>query len=410
MRSDSLFEHTGGRQGTKTMVLSGTCSLCTHRGQFVQYVARQLLDAIWVCCSTSTKGTCKPHARGGVYEGCMQNLMRRGSRGAYNAHLFLVHRLRRQLLTTTLYMMSHDVVGVVAEYATDARFLFHFKSRPHKSNRTKVFPIVTKPGSGQSDEFQVFRHSHLQVFRSADGKFVRNNPNNSQWTARSPAGLALDEHRNFLVCEYNDLVMSKIDQDGKWLDSKQLATGRLRHEGYFCHIMCCDRGEIFVVFKRGASVYNADTLDLLRTFVLDLVEPMDCVADASQLYVSDGTTRLVHVFDRSEGKLLRQIGKGLNSHDYTSLWSSSPNGQRWICKDGCFLRPSGLVLNEVGNLFVVDCLVGNIQIFSPTGLFLWSFNVVRGNQDISTGCGLALDQSKRLIVCSKRGVYGFALE
>ena len=77
------------------------------------------------------------------------------------------------------------------------------------------------------------------------------------------------------------------------------------------------------------------------------------------LYVSDIELDQVLVYDADSLKLMRKIGTTGHHHELTT--------------PGDFARPTGLAVDQEGNLYVCDTLNNRIEIFDADGKFIRSF-------------------------------------
>jgi sugar lactone lactonase YvrE len=92
-----------------------------------------------------------------------------------------------------------------------------------------------------------------------------------------------------------------------------------------------------------------------------LVEPGNLALDRENrlLYVSDINLDQVLVYDADTFKLKRKIGTGGKNHALTT--------------PGDFARPSGLAVDDDGNLYVCDTLNDRIEVFDADGTFIRAF-------------------------------------
>lgn len=108
---------------------------------------------------------------------------------------------------------------------------------------------------------------------------------------------------------------------------------------------------------RHVLVFNADHKS--QDVITDgMVGPGSMAIDTKNrlLYVSDVAQDQVLVYDADSFKLLRRIGTSGHNHELTT--------------SGNFAKPTGLAVDEDGNLYVCDTLNNRIEIFDADGTFI----------------------------------------
>jgi len=92
-----------------------------------------------------------------------------------------------------------------------------------------------------------------------------------------------------------------------------------------------------------------------------LVHPADMAIDTKNrlLYVSDTELDQVLVYDADSFKLLRKIGTTGHKHELTT--------------PGDFAKPTGVAVDEDGNLYVCDTLNNRIEVFDADGIFIQAY-------------------------------------
>lgn len=106
--------------------------------------------------------------------------------------------------------------------------------------------------------------------------------------------------------------------------------------------------------------------------------PTDVAVSSSSVFVLDIANHQVRVLDRATGAVLRKIGSAGN-------------------REGEMFKPTNLLLDEEGNIFVSDTVNFRIQKFDPEGRYLKSFGQLgRQPGTFSRPKGIALDRLGRL--------------
>jgi len=135
--------------------------------------------------------------------------------------------------------------------------------------------------------------------------------------------------------------------------------------GNFIHIIGLaidDNDRLFVSdpVLRHVLVFNAQhkAEDVITE---GMVGPAEMAIDTRNrlLYVSDVELDQVLVYDADSLKLLRKIGTSGHNHELTTT--------------GDFSKPTGLAVDEDGNLYVCDTLNNRIEIFDADGSFIQSY-------------------------------------
>ncbi len=109
--------------------------------------------------------------------------------------------------------------------------------------------------------------------------------------------------------------------------------------------------------KRGVVfVYDADERHV-ASFGSEGFKPTGIAVHGDELYVCDFASQQVHVLDRFTGQRLRSIGE---------------RGDQ----DGQFVRPLGVAVDRVGNVYVTDVIRCRVQRFSPGGRLVGAFGTI----------------------------------
>jgi len=106
-------------------------------------------------------------------------------------------------------------------------------------------------------------------------------------------------------------------------------------------------------FKRKVVLVFDDKDNMIRTYGKkgDLEKPLDVAVYENMVYVCDFDLHRIVVFDKDSGDVIRTIGE---------------QGK----KEGELFKPSHIVLDDQGNLFVNDAFNFRIQEFDPAGNFV----------------------------------------
>ncbi len=118
-----------------------------------------------------------------------------------------------------------------------------------------------------------------------------------------------------------------------------------------------------------------------------LVTPGGLAIDVENrlLYVADVEQDQVLVYDADTLKLKRRIGTGGHKHELTT--------------PGDFARPSGVAVDQDGNLYVADTLNNRIEIFDGDGNFISTFGKAGdGPGYFSRPKGVAIDSDDHIWV------------
>ncbi len=161
--------------------------------------------------------------------------------------------------------------------------------------------------------------------------------------------------------------------------------------------VCAAAGDVYVTDSGNGTVYRFDGDDVVPLVTEGLKRPTGIayLPDPARLYVVDTEIHGVKVFDL-DGKLLETMGgrgeavQGFNYPTFASardgllLINDTMNYRVKLFDDaggmtaigvegdgpGAFARPKGIAVDARGNIYVVDALFDNIQVFSPEGRLL----------------------------------------
>jgi sugar lactone lactonase YvrE len=136
-------------------------------------------------------------------------------------------------------------------------------------------------------------------------------------------------------------------------------------QGNFNHIIGLamdDNDRLFVSdpFLKHVLVFNAEhkAEDVITN---GMVHPAEMAIDTTNrlLYVSDVELDQVLVYDADSFKLLRKIGATGHHHELTT--------------PGDFAKPTGVAVDQDGNLYVCDTLNNRIEVFDADGVFIQAY-------------------------------------
>lgn len=148
-------------------------------------------------------------------------------------------------------------------------------------------------------------------------------------------------------------------------------------------IWVTEHGDKFIADMKRKQVVIFDRNDRFQTALGDgtvLERPVDVAVYDERVYVCDIQKHQVVVFDRISGRQIAVIGKpGI--------------------KDGELNRPSHLMVDSAGNLYVTDAMNFRVQKFSPDGTFLKQIGQA-GNVlgTFARPKGMAVDRENNLYV------------
>jgi DNA-binding beta-propeller fold protein YncE len=175
-----------------------------------------------------------------------------------------------------------------------------------------------------------------------------------------PYGIAVDSKNNLYVADPKIGAIFIFNTE-----TREVELIKNRTHAHFVRIigLAMDEGDRLFVSDPGLRhilVFNAahKAEDVITDGV---VRPGSLAIDREnrQLYVSDVELDQVLVYDADTLKLKRKMGTTGHNHELTSL--------------GDFAKPTGLAVDEEGNLYVADTLNNRIEIFDADGKFISTF-------------------------------------
>jgi len=201
-----------------------------------------------------------------------------------------------------------------------------------------------------------------------------------------PYGMAIDSQGNLYVADQKVgaiFVFNTQTRDVELIKNKV--------QGHFVRIigLAMDDNDRLFVSDPGLNhvlVFNAKHVP--EDVITDgMVSPGGLAIDVENrlLYVSDVEQDQVLVYDADSLKLKRRIGTGGHKHELTT--------------PGDFARPSGLAVDQEGNLYVADTLNNRIEIFDGDGKFISTFGKAGdGPGYFSRPKGVAIDSDGHIWV------------
>jgi sugar lactone lactonase YvrE len=175
-----------------------------------------------------------------------------------------------------------------------------------------------------------------------------------------PYGLAVDSKNNLYIADQKVGAIFIFNTETRDLDMIKNKTHA--HFARIIGLAMDDSDRLFVSDPglRHVLVFNA--AHVAEDVINDgMVNPGALAIDRENrlLYVSDIELDQVLVYDADSLKLLRKIGTTGHHHELTG--------------PGDFARPSGLAVDQEGNLYVCDTLNDRIEIFDADGKFISTF-------------------------------------
>jgi sugar lactone lactonase YvrE len=180
------------------------------------------------------------------------------------------------------------------------------------------------------------------------------------WQLAQPYGMAVDSKNNLYIADSKVGAIFIFNTETRDLDMIKNKT-----HAHFVRIigLAMDDGDRLFVSDPGLRhvlVFDANhkVTDMINE---GMVEPSMLAIDKENrlLYVSDIELDQVLVYDADSLKLKRAIGTTGHKHELTT--------------PGDFAKPTGLALDQEGNLYVCDTLNDRIEVFDADGKFIRSF-------------------------------------
>jgi DNA-binding beta-propeller fold protein YncE len=180
------------------------------------------------------------------------------------------------------------------------------------------------------------------------------------WQLAEPYGVAVDSKNNLYVADQKVgaiFIFNTETRDVELIKNKTQA-----HFVRIIGLAMDDNDRLFVADPGLRHVLVFDANHKAEDVITEgLVSPGSLAIDREnrQLYVSDIELDQVLVYDADTLKLKRKIGTTGHNHELTT--------------PGDFAKPTGLAVDQEGNLYVCDTLNDRIEIFDADGKFISTF-------------------------------------
>lgn len=175
-----------------------------------------------------------------------------------------------------------------------------------------------------------------------------------------PYGLAVDSKNNLYVSDQKVGAIFIFNTETREVDLIKNKTHA--HFARIIGLAMDDNDRLFVSDPGLRHILVFDANHKAEDVISDgMVEPGAMTIDKENrfLYVSDVALDQVLVYDADSFKLLRKIGTTGRNHELTS--------------PGDFAKPTGVAVDQDGNLYVCDTLNNRIEIFDADGKFVSAF-------------------------------------
>ncbi len=180
------------------------------------------------------------------------------------------------------------------------------------------------------------------------------------WQLGEPYGMAVDSKNNLYVADQKVGAIFIFNTETRDLDMIKNRTN-----AHFVRIigLAMDDGDRLFVSDPGLRhVLVFDSTHKATDVITDgMVEPGALAIDKENrlLYVSDVNLDQILVYDADSLKLKRKMGTAGKNHALTT--------------PGDFAKPSGLAVDQDGNLYVCDTLNDRIEVFDADGKFISTY-------------------------------------
>jgi YVTN family beta-propeller protein len=191
-----------------------------------------------------------------------------------------------------------------------------------------------------------------------------------------PYGVAVSEGKLY-VCDVGRRLLEVLDLEKQTFsyltkDRRLMNPVDIHIDGDKKYVSDPTAGAIFV-FNRN------DTLMSVLAKELE-IEPVDVAIRGQKCYVTDSASNQIVVLDKTTGKEIERIGKEGDGH-------------------GQFRLISGLALDEEGNIYVTDKVLGKVTKFNEAGIFQQTIGTAsRALADFVRPKGIAIDKEGRIWV------------
>jgi sugar lactone lactonase YvrE len=206
------------------------------------------------------------------------------------------------------------------------------------------------------------------------------------WQLNEPYGLAVDSKNNLYVADQKVGAIFIFNTETRELD--MIKNKVHAHFVRIIGLAMDDNDRLFVSDPGLHHVLVFNAAHAAEDVITEgLVNPGSLALDRENrlLYVSDIDLDQVLVYDADSLKLLRKIGTTGHHHELTT--------------PGDFARPTGLAIDQDGNLYVADTLNNRIEIFDADGKFISTFGKAGdGPGYFSRPKGVAIDSDGHIWV------------
>jgi sugar lactone lactonase YvrE len=206
------------------------------------------------------------------------------------------------------------------------------------------------------------------------------------WQLNEPYGLAVDSKNNLYVADQKVGAIFIFNTETRDLD--MIKNKVHAHFVRIIGLAMDDHDRLFVSDPGLHHVLVFNAAHAAEDVITEgLVNPGSLALDRENrlLYVSDIDLDQVLVYDADSLKLLRKIGTTGHHHELTT--------------PGDFARPTGLAVDQDGNLYVADTLNNRIEIFDADGKFISTFGKAGdGPGYFSRPKGVAIDSDGHIWV------------
>src|SRR6202158_2408956 len=175
-----------------------------------------------------------------------------------------------------------------------------------------------------------------------------------------PYGIAVDSKNNLYVADQKVGAVFIFNTETREVELIKNKTHA--HFGRIIGLAMDDNDRLFVSDPGLRHILAFDAAHKAEEVITEgLVSPGSLAIDRENrlLYVSDIELDQVLVYDADTLKLKRKIGTTGHNHELTS--------------PGDFAKPTGLAVDQEGNLYVADTLNNRIEIFDADGKFISTF-------------------------------------
>ena len=175
-----------------------------------------------------------------------------------------------------------------------------------------------------------------------------------------PHGLAVDSKGKLYVADGKVGAIFIIDPETH--DTEMIKNGKDASFKLITGLAIDDSDRLFVSDSRSSPYWSSARITSRKPqFAKAWSTPAGMAIDIENrfLYVADVDLDQVLVYDADNFRLLRRIGTGGKEHALTT--------------PGDFAKPTGVAVDQEGNLYVTDMLNARIEVFDADGNFIRAF-------------------------------------